>query len=166
LIGKPAASHEGRSLRFPGTAGRMASAPSRRCRRALDRFGLSRISAFSAFRAFDGCISDSTSRPRLGQVTPDNTVKFAEPCPYADPEAAARKLIEIANSVEAVRDGRIHIELLNGPVLFELRATPAEYKAGLDYANPARLARSARKRHVRQVHPGGCGSVRMEMPRL
>jgi hypothetical protein len=30
--------------------------------------------------------------------------------PYADSEAAARKLIEIANSVEAVQDGRIHIE--------------------------------------------------------
>jgi hypothetical protein len=42
-------------------------------------------------------------------------MKFAADRPYADPEAAARKLIEIANSVEAVQDGRIHIELLNGP---------------------------------------------------
>jgi len=37
-------------------------------------------------------------------------MKFAEQRPYADPEAAARKLIEIANSVEAVQERRIHIE--------------------------------------------------------
>lgn len=61
-------------------------------------------------------------------------MKFAEPRPYANPEAAARKIIEIANSVEAVQDGRIFIELINGPMLFEHKATPAEYKAGLDYA--------------------------------
>ncbi len=61
-------------------------------------------------------------------------MKFAANRPYADPEAAARKLLEIANSVEAVQDGRIHIELINGPMLFELKATPAEYKAGLNLA--------------------------------
>lgn len=37
-------------------------------------------------------------------------MKYTEPRPYADPNVAARKLIEIANSVEAVQDGRIHIE--------------------------------------------------------
>jgi hypothetical protein len=61
-------------------------------------------------------------------------MKFATGRPYADPEAAARKLVEIANSVEAVQDGRIYIELINFPMLFELKATPAEYKAGLHYA--------------------------------
>jgi hypothetical protein len=34
-------------------------------------------------------------------------VKFAGDRPYDDPEAAARKLVEIVNSVEAVQDGRI-----------------------------------------------------------
>ena len=58
-------------------------------------------------------------------------MKFAEPRPYADPEAAMQKLVEIANSVEAVQDGRIHIEKINGPFLFEHDAKPAEYKAGL-----------------------------------
>jgi hypothetical protein len=53
-------------------------------------------------------------------------MKFAEARGYADPEAAARKLIEIANSVEAVQDGRIHIELINGPFLFQLKGKPAE----------------------------------------
>src|ERR1700675_2424207 len=54
--------------------------------------------------------------------------------PYADPEAAARKLIEIANSVEAVQDGRIYIELINAPMLFEHKATPDEYGADLKLA--------------------------------
>jgi hypothetical protein len=61
-------------------------------------------------------------------------MKLTTTRPYADPEAAARKLIEIANSVEAVQDGRIFIELINGPMLFEHKATPAEYSAGLKLA--------------------------------
>jgi hypothetical protein len=36
--------------------------------------------------------------------------------------------------VEAVQDGRIHIEKINGPMLFVEKASPAEYKAGLDLA--------------------------------
>jgi hypothetical protein len=35
---------------------------------------------------------------------------------------------------EAVQDGRIHIELINGPFLFELKGTPDEYSAGLKLA--------------------------------
>jgi hypothetical protein len=61
-------------------------------------------------------------------------MRFAADPAFANPEKAARKLIEIANSVEAQQDGRIYIELINYPMLFEFRATPAEYKAGLDYA--------------------------------
>jgi hypothetical protein len=60
--------------------------------------------------------------------------RFVEPRPLADPEAAARKLMEIANSVEPVQDGRIHIEKINGPFLYEHRGSPPEYKAGLDLA--------------------------------
>ena len=36
--------------------------------------------------------------------------KFVAERPYANSEAAARKLVEIANSVEAVQDGCIHID--------------------------------------------------------
>ena len=61
-------------------------------------------------------------------------MKFATDRPYANPETAARKLIEIANAVEAVQDGRIYIELINGPFLYEHKASPAVYKAGLDLA--------------------------------
>jgi len=38
-------------------------------------------------------------------------MKFVADCPFA----AARKLVEIAYSVEAVQDGRIFIELIKAP---------------------------------------------------
>ena len=58
-------------------------------------------------------------------------MKFSTDRPYADPEAAARKLLEIANTIEAVQDGRIHIEKINAPMLYKEGASPAEYGAGL-----------------------------------
>jgi hypothetical protein len=60
-------------------------------------------------------------------------MKFATDRPYANPETA-RKLVEIANAVEAIQDGRIYIEQINGPFLSELKGSSAEYKAGLDLA--------------------------------
>jgi hypothetical protein len=48
----------------------------------------------------------------------------ARPC--ADPEAAARKIVDLAHAFEPIQDGRIYIEKLTGPMLFELKATPAE----------------------------------------
>jgi hypothetical protein len=56
-------------------------------------------------------------------------VKFAEPRPYVDPAAAARRLLEIASTVEPVQDGRIHIEKINTLFLKE-GGTPTEYGAG------------------------------------
>jgi hypothetical protein len=53
--------------------------------------------------------------------------------PCADPEKAARKLIEIANSVEAEQDGRIYIEKINWPFL-EAGGSPYEYVSGLKLA--------------------------------
>jgi hypothetical protein len=52
-------------------------------------------------------------------------VRFVAEHPYSDPEVAMKKLLEIANSVEAIQDGRIHIEKINGPFLFEHGALPA-----------------------------------------
>ncbi len=43
---------------------------------------------------------------------------------YSDPEKAARKLLEIANSVEVVQHGRIYIQLINGPFLFREKGIP------------------------------------------
>ena len=67
--------------------------------------------------------------------TPRNAkMKFVEPRPFANPDAAARKLLELANAFEPVQDGRIYIEKVNGPFLYQLKGTPAEYKAGLERA--------------------------------
>ena len=61
-------------------------------------------------------------------------MKFAEPRPYADPDKAARRIVEIASTVESVQDGRIYIELINGPFLSKDRGSPAEYGAGMKLA--------------------------------
>jgi hypothetical protein len=61
-------------------------------------------------------------------------MKYTTDRPFADPEKAARKLLEIANSVEAIQDGRIHIEKINGPFLYTHGGTPGEYGAGLKFA--------------------------------
>jgi hypothetical protein len=61
-------------------------------------------------------------------------VRFAKPRPYADPEVAMKKLLEIANSVEPIQDGRIHIEKINGPFLYDHGGKPAEYTAGMNFA--------------------------------
>lgn len=60
--------------------------------------------------------------------------KFVEASPLSEQEVAARKLIEIANGVEVVQDGRVHIEKVNGPFLFVLKGTPAQYLAGIRHA--------------------------------
>jgi len=57
-------------------------------------------------------------------------MKFVEPSHFIDPDTAARKLVEIANGVEAVQDGRIYIELINGAFL-DAGGTPDQYRAAL-----------------------------------
>jgi len=59
-------------------------------------------------------------------------MKYADTRPYADREKAARRLLEIANTIEPVQDGRIHIEKIDAPFLEE--GSPAEYGAGTTYA--------------------------------
>jgi hypothetical protein len=51
-------------------------------------------------------------------------MKFVEPSIFADLDVAARKLVEIANAVEAVQDGRIYIERVNGPFLEGISSAP------------------------------------------
>ncbi|WP_247986674.1 hypothetical protein [Bradyrhizobium sp. 186] len=48
--------------------------------------------------------------------------------------AAARKLVELAASIEAVQDGRIHIEKINALFLFTLGGKGSEFGAGLRFA--------------------------------
>ena len=61
-------------------------------------------------------------------------MKYVDPRPYADPEAAMKKLLEYANAFEPVQDGRIYIEKINGPFLYEAKGSPGEYWAGLQLA--------------------------------
>ena len=71
-------------------------------------------------------------------------MKFAEPRPYSDPEVAMRKLLEIASTVEPIQDGRIHIEKINGPFLFEHGGLPGQYGAGLKLRSSAACSGSMR----------------------
>jgi hypothetical protein len=61
-------------------------------------------------------------------------MKHVEASRYADPETAARKLVELAASIEPVQNGRIHIEKINEPFLFTLKASGQEFGAGIKYA--------------------------------
>ena len=61
-------------------------------------------------------------------------MKFTTDRPFADPEKAARRLMQHAHAFEVVQDGRIYIEKINAPFLFGDKATPAEYAAGLNRA--------------------------------
>ncbi|MBR0871392.1 hypothetical protein JQ633_13575 [Bradyrhizobium tropiciagri] len=54
--------------------------------------------------------------------------------PYSAPEKAARRIMEHARAFEPVQDGRIYIEKINYPMIYQDKATPAEYWAGLQYA--------------------------------
>ena len=70
-------------------------------------------------------------------------MKFTANRPFADPEKAARRILEIANTVEAIQDGRIRVEKIGAPFLFRDGGSPAEYGAGLELANRPRLALEA-----------------------
>jgi hypothetical protein len=59
--------------------------------------------------------------------------RFVEPSPFTDPDAAARKLVEIANATEAARDGRVYIEPINGAFL-KAGGTPDQYRVGIERA--------------------------------
>ena len=72
-----------------------------------------------------------------------------------------KKILEIANSVEALQDGRIHVEKVNGPFLFEIKGTPAQYLAALKHEDRARLDRNARVGHFHSIYAGGCGPIRL-----
>jgi hypothetical protein len=67
--------------------------------------------------------------------------------------------MEIANSVEPVQDGRIHIELINWPFLQEHRGSPAECKAKSRLGDRTRPASAARKRHLSEIHRQRCGLI-------
>ncbi|MGV7217358.1 hypothetical protein [Bradyrhizobium sp. UFLA05-112] len=50
-------------------------------------------------------------------------MKLTAERPFADPEAAARKLVELAAGIEPVQVGRVHIEKINAPFLYTLKGS-------------------------------------------
>jgi hypothetical protein len=60
-------------------------------------------------------------------------MKFVDSHSSADPDAAVRKLIEIANGIEAVQDGRIYIERVNEPFL-AAGGSAEQFRAGIERA--------------------------------
>jgi hypothetical protein len=61
-------------------------------------------------------------------------MKYVKTNSFADPDAAARKLVEIANGVEAVQDGRIFIERVNEPFL-AAGGSGEQFRAGIERAS-------------------------------
>ena len=59
-------------------------------------------------------------------------MKFVADRPF-DPDLAARRLVEIANGVEAVQDGRIYIERVNAPFL-AAGGSREDFRAGIAHA--------------------------------
>ncbi|SDF31752.1 hypothetical protein SAMN05216337_105123 [Bradyrhizobium brasilense] len=46
-------------------------------------------------------------------------MKYVGDRPYSDPEKAARRIMEHARAFEPVQDGRIYIEKINYPMLYQ-----------------------------------------------
>ena len=59
---------------------------------------------------------------------------FTKSRPFADPQTAARRLLEHARAFEPARQGWISIDQLNHPFLFADKATLAEFKGGMEFA--------------------------------
>jgi hypothetical protein len=78
-----------------------------------------RIDANAAWRMYyagQRCALEIVAR---GEAKKISSMQHATQRPYADPEKAARKLLDIASTIEPVQDGRIYIEKINGPFLFK-----------------------------------------------
>jgi hypothetical protein len=75
-------------------------------------------------------------------------MKFATARPYADPEASMQKLLEYAKAFEPIHDGRIYIEKLNGPFLFEARGSPAGIQGRPRPGDRTWTLEDARERHT------------------
>jgi hypothetical protein len=70
---------------------------------------------------------------KMPHITARAAREFAADRPFADSEKAARQLVELANAVEADRDQRIAIELINAPFL-AWGGSADEYRAAIERA--------------------------------
>ena len=90
-------------------------------------------------------------------------MKFTTDRPFADPEKAARRLMQHAPAFEPVEDGRIYIEKINAPILFGNKGTPANMRR----ASTARLpsaGSNCTKAEIRAVHRKRLGPVCLMSP--
>jgi hypothetical protein len=74
--------------------------------------------------------------PHKGLMTAKDrpaAMKFIERRHFADPDVAARKLVEIANGIETIQDGRIYIERVIAPFL-AAGGSGDDFRAGIDRA--------------------------------
>jgi hypothetical protein len=78
-------------------------------------------------------------------------MKFVSPSHFTDPDAAARRLVQIANASEVVQEGRVYIELVNNPFLND-GGTPDQCRAALARAVTVGLAVAARVRNLCEIH--------------
>jgi hypothetical protein len=76
-------------------------------------------------------------------------VKFVTPRPYADPEAAARKLMALAFAYDSPMPPRGDIEVLNYPFIDQLVGAVADYSAGMKLLPRSEVARNAPQRRPR-----------------
>ncbi len=61
-------------------------------------------------------------------------MKLTAERPFANPEAAVRKLVGLAARIEAVQEGLVHIENINAPFLCIRKASGPEFGAGIKHA--------------------------------
>ncbi len=85
-------------------------------------------------------------------------MKFKEDCPFPTPEAAERKLLELANAVEPDHPGRLLVETINR----QFRDAGGSYEeyGGGQSRHHARLDHCASVRCLLVVHAGRGGPVR------
>ena len=72
-------------------------------------------------------------RARLPWLRKTRAIRGRGPARPPRPDAAARKLVEIASTIEPVQNGRIYIELVNAPFL-NAGGSRDEFRAGIDRA--------------------------------
>ena len=60
-------------------------------------------------------------------------MKFVEQEKFTNPNAAARRLVEIANTIEPIQEDRNYIEVINDRFLRD-GATPDQFRAGIERA--------------------------------
>jgi hypothetical protein len=87
-------------------------------------------------------------------------MRFKEDRPFATPEAAERKLLELANVIEADHAERLSVAVINK----KFRGAGGSYEEiphGGDHRNCARLAHDASVRRLSDVHAGRGRPVRV-----